>query len=114
MARHFMPFILYAVAVVGFTSAGLGMLGVRPFAGLVRPALVLASAYSLVAIWCAGQGDLWVLGGVRPGTDRRGHDAIHHPNQSRIAFPARLGGGVRHDGLPVPALHHGAEDDVAD
>jgi hypothetical protein len=67
LTHDFMPFILYAVAVVGFTMAGLGMLGVRPFVGVVRPALVLASAYSLVAIWRAGQGDLWWGAGVNPG-----------------------------------------------
>lgn len=53
------PFILYSVAVIGFTVAGLGILGVRGFAAVVRPALVLASAYSWVAIWTMGEGGLW-------------------------------------------------------
>jgi len=39
-----MPLILYGVAVMGFTTAGIGLLGVTPFAAVVRPALVLASA----------------------------------------------------------------------
>jgi hypothetical protein len=57
--RDFMPLILYGTAVVGFTTAGIGLLGVTPFTHVVRPLLVVASAYSLVAISRAGQGDLW-------------------------------------------------------
>jgi hypothetical protein len=54
-----MPLILYGVAVMGFTTAGIGLLGVTPFTVVVRPALVLASAYSLIAIYTFGAGDLW-------------------------------------------------------
>jgi hypothetical protein len=57
--RDFMPLILYGTAVLGFTTAGIGLLGVTPFTRLVRPLLVIASAYSLVAISRVGQGDLW-------------------------------------------------------
>lgn len=57
--RDFMPLILYGVAVLGFTTAGIGLLGVTPFAAIVRPALVVSSAYSLIAIWRMGAGDLW-------------------------------------------------------
>jgi hypothetical protein len=56
LGRNFMPLILYAVAVLGFTTAGIGLLGVRPFTAVVRPFLVLASAYSLVAISTFGVG----------------------------------------------------------
>ena len=66
LPQNFMPFILYAVAVAGFTTAGLGILGVRPFTAVARPALVLASAYSLVAIWVAGLSDLWWGAGLDP------------------------------------------------
>jgi hypothetical protein len=59
LALNFMPLILYGVAVLGFTIAGLGILGVRPCDAMARPLLVLASAYSLVAIWTMGSGDLW-------------------------------------------------------
>src|SRR3954471_9307727 len=59
LALDFMPLILYDVAVLGFTVAGLGLFGVRPFAAIVRPALVLGSAYSLIAIWRMGAGGLW-------------------------------------------------------
>ena len=59
LALDFMPLILYGVAVIGFAIAGLGIIGVRPCASVVRPLLVLASAYSLVAIWTMGSGDLW-------------------------------------------------------
>src|SRR5688572_3129218 len=57
--RNFMPVILYGVAVLGFTTAGIGLFGVRPFTAVVRPFLVVASTYSLVAIVTAGQGELW-------------------------------------------------------
>lgn len=57
--RDFMPLILYGTAVLGFTAAGIGLLGVTPFTRVVRPLLVVASAYSLVAISRVGQGDLW-------------------------------------------------------
>jgi uncharacterized protein YndB with AHSA1/START domain len=59
LPSDFMPFILYAVAVMGFTIAGLGMIGLRPFTSMMRPAMVLASAYSLIAIWRFGQGGVW-------------------------------------------------------
>lgn len=64
LSSDFMPFILYAVAVLGFTSAGLGVLNLRPFRSMTRPAMVLASAYSLIAIWRFGQGDLFWGAGV--------------------------------------------------
>ena len=35
------------------------MLGVRPFTAATRPLLVIASGYSLVALWVMGHGDLW-------------------------------------------------------
>jgi hypothetical protein len=54
-----MPLILYAVAVLGFTVSGIGLLGVTPFTAVVRPFLALASTYSLIAIWRMGGGDLW-------------------------------------------------------
>jgi uncharacterized protein YndB with AHSA1/START domain len=57
--HDFMPHVLYAVAVMGFTIAGIGLLGVTPFTAAVRPLLVLGSGYSLVAIWVFGAGDLW-------------------------------------------------------
>jgi hypothetical protein len=53
--RDFMPLILYGTAVIGFTTAGIGLLGVTPFTTVVRPFLVVASAYSLVAISRFGQ-----------------------------------------------------------
>lgn len=57
--RDFMPLFLYGTAVLGFTTAGIGLLGVTPFTRVVRPLLVVASVYSLVAISRVGQGDLW-------------------------------------------------------
>jgi hypothetical protein len=57
--HDFMPLVLYGIAVMGFTIAGIGLLGMTPFTAVVRPLLVLASGYSLVAIWVFGAGDLW-------------------------------------------------------
>ncbi len=59
LALDFTPFLLYVVAVAGFTLAGLGLLGVRRLDPVVRPALVLASAYSLISLFVMGDGGLW-------------------------------------------------------
>ncbi len=59
LGRDFMPVVLYGVAILGFTIAGIGVLGVRPFTAAIRPLLVIASGYSLVALWVMGHGDLW-------------------------------------------------------
>lgn len=64
LALDFMPFILYSVAVLGFTIAGLGLCEIRPFKWMIRPAMVIASAYSLVAIFVFGQPDLFWGGGA--------------------------------------------------
>jgi hypothetical protein len=59
LERDFIPLVLYGVAVLGFTISGLGLFGLRPFASMMRPAMVLASAYSLIAISRFGQADIW-------------------------------------------------------
>jgi len=64
LSLDFVPFILYAIAVIGFTIAGLGLIGLRPFIAMIRPALVLASVYSLIAIFRFGQGGLFWGTGV--------------------------------------------------
>lgn len=64
LALDVMPFILYAVAVLGFTIAGLGLLDIRPFKWMTRPAMVLAAAYSLIAIFLFNQPDLFWGGGA--------------------------------------------------
>ena len=53
------PVILLSVIGVGYAIAALAVIGMRPLAALGRAAMVLASAYSLIAIWRMGQGDLW-------------------------------------------------------
>ncbi|HEX6164951.1 MAG TPA: plastocyanin/azurin family copper-binding protein [Vicinamibacterales bacterium] len=55
-----MPIALYGVAVVGFVAAGLGLLGIRPLDRFISPLLVLASAWSLVAIFRLGDAGLWL------------------------------------------------------
>jgi azurin len=57
--ENWMPVGLYAVGMIGFVGAGLGLLGVRPFERAISPLLVLASAWSLVAIFCLGDPELW-------------------------------------------------------
>ena len=59
IGSDFTPVLIYWTAVIGFTLAGLGMLGVRRLEPIVRPALVLASAYSLVGMWVMGSGGMW-------------------------------------------------------
>ena len=59
LGEDFVPVILYGVALLGFAIAGIGVLGVRPFAAAVRPVMVIASVYSLVALWRMGDSDLW-------------------------------------------------------
>ena len=59
LSQDAMPFILYTVAVLGFTVAGLGLLDIRPFKWMMRPAMVLAAAYSLIAIFLFNQPDLF-------------------------------------------------------
>ena len=56
---NWMPVFLYSVSMVGFVGAGLGMLGLRPLNRAVSPLLVLASGWSLVAIFTFGDRGLW-------------------------------------------------------
>jgi hypothetical protein len=56
------PVALYAVAMVGFVAAGLGLLGLRPLDSAISPLLVLASGLSLVAIVRFSDAALWFGG----------------------------------------------------
>src|SRR5262245_26515990 len=49
-----MPVALFGVSMVGFVTAGLGLLGMRPMNRVISPLLVLSSAWSLVAIFALG------------------------------------------------------------
>ena len=49
-----MQVFLYSVSMAGFVAAGLGLLGVRVLDRLISPLLVVASAWSLVAIFTLG------------------------------------------------------------
>ena len=60
LALDFMPLILLGVAMIGFSTAGLGLFDIWPFSSMMRPAMVLASAYSFVLIWRFWQVDfMW-------------------------------------------------------
>lgn len=52
------PVALYGVSMVGFVAAGLGLLGLRPLDRVISPLLVLASAWSLIAIVTLGDAGL--------------------------------------------------------
>ena len=54
---------LYAIGMIGFVSAGLGLLGLQPFVSALGPLLVLASGLSLVAIVQFADAAFW-FGGV--------------------------------------------------
>ena len=56
---NWMPVLLYGVSMLGFVAAGLGLLGLRPFDRFISPFLVLASGWSLVAIFVLNDSRLW-------------------------------------------------------
>jgi len=53
------PVGLYAMGMMGFVAAGLGLLGLRPLDRVISPLLVLASGLSLVAIMRFADPTLW-------------------------------------------------------
>jgi hypothetical protein len=59
MIDDWTPVGLYAVGMVGFVAAGLGLLGLRPLDRAISPLLVLASGLSLVAIVRFADPTLW-------------------------------------------------------
>ena len=59
LSQNFMPLICYGTALLGFSAAGVGILGVWPFTLATRQLLVVASAYSLVSLEILGHSDLW-------------------------------------------------------
>ena len=54
-----MPTALYGGSMVAFVAAGLGLLGVRPLDRAISPLIVVASAWSLVAIFVLNDPGLW-------------------------------------------------------
>ena len=91
--QDFMPFILYAVAILGFTIAGLGLLDIRPFKWMMRPAMVLAAAYSLIAIFLFNQPDLFWGGGASLALLLIGLSGVYR----RLPARTPLGAGLWHD-----------------
>jgi mono/diheme cytochrome c family protein len=53
-----MPVALYIVAMIGFSAAGLGILGLGPVVRFIGPLLVVSSVWSLVGLFRLGHGDL--------------------------------------------------------
>lgn len=93
------PAALYSGSIIGFVAAGLGLLGMRPFERVISPLMVLASAWSLVAIVCLGDPGLW-FGAVSDLTLLlvglwRGYAGWPaHPSHGRGWHAAALAGGV--------------------
>lgn len=59
MIDDWVPAGLYAIGMVGFVAAGLGILGLRPLDRAISPLLVLASGLSLVALARFADPTLW-------------------------------------------------------
>jgi hypothetical protein len=95
-----MPIFLYAVATLGFLVAGLGLLGLAPFTAATRPMLVLASAYSLVALYRLWQPDLWLGVVIDGGLLLAGLTGIYR----RLPEPARRTHRTRHAIAEVAAV----------
>ena len=93
LQKDAMPFILYTVAVLGFTIAGLGLLGIRPFKWMTRPVMVVALAYSLVAIFLFNEPGLFWGGGVSLALLLTGVSGAYR----LLPEPAPLGSGLWHD-----------------
>jgi hypothetical protein len=53
------PAALYAIGMVGFVAAGLGILGLRPLDRAISPLLVLSSGLSLIALVRFADPTLW-------------------------------------------------------
>jgi hypothetical protein len=109
LGRDFVPVILFGVVILGYAVAGLGVLGVRPFTAAARPLMVLASAYSLVALWRMGHSDLWwgaavdvalfivgLTGAYNHLPAPRSHGQLHHALglAAAIAFLAYVTGAA--------------------
>jgi len=99
LALDFVPLILLGVAMIGFSTAGLGVFDIWPFSSMVRPAMVLASAYSLILMWRLGQSDLWVGAAIDMGLFVIGLTAayrhlpdVHEAPATRVATPASARG----------------------
>ena len=56
---YFVPLMFYSVAAVCLMSAGLGVFGIRPFPAVMRPAMVLGAAYSLIGLIFTSESVLW-------------------------------------------------------
>lgn len=59
MVDDWVPAALYAIGMVAFVAAGLGILGLRPLDRAISPLLVLASGLSLVALARFADPSLW-------------------------------------------------------
>jgi hypothetical protein len=64
LINDWIPVGLYAIGMVGFVAAGLGILGYKPLDRAISPVLVIASGLSLVAIVRFADPALWFGGAV--------------------------------------------------
>jgi hypothetical protein len=92
------PVGLYAVGMIGFVGAGLGLLGLRPLDRAISPLLVLASGLSLVALGRFADSTLWFgaacdVALLLTGLWRAYDGWPAHPSHGRIWHAAGLAGG---------------------
>jgi hypothetical protein len=107
LSTDFVPVILWGVAIVGFAVAGLGVLGAWPLAWATRPLMVVASGYSLVALWRMGDGGLWWAPTVDVVLFVVGLTGAY--NRLPAPWPYGAEAGARQE----DAVHRGAPDDAA-
>lgn len=93
------PVGLYAVGMVGFVAAGLGLLGLRPLDRAISPLLVLSSGLSLVAIVRFADPTLWFgaacdVSLLLIGLWRAYGGWPRHPAHGRVWHAAGLTAGV--------------------
>jgi azurin len=98
LSGDWVPIALYGVSMVGFVAAGLGLLGLGPLDRWISPLLVLASAWSLIAIARLGDTSLWLggacdLGLLLVGLFRAYGGWPSHPSHRRVWHVAALTAG---------------------
>ena len=98
MIDDWIPVGLYAVGMIGFVAAGLGILGLRPLDRAISPLLVLASGLSLVALVRFADPTLWFgavcdLALLFTGLWRAYGGWPPHPAHGRLWHAAGVAGG---------------------
>jgi hypothetical protein len=99
LVNDWIPVGLYAIGMIGFVAAGLGLLGYKPLDRAISPLLVLASGLSLVAIVRFADPGLWFGGACDAallvlGLWRSYAGWPAHPNHGRLWHIAGVAAGA--------------------